>query len=117
MLLLTGEAAVVDVRSSSHDNSFVIQLALLVALVAGVGVIRPRWSSLLVAVVPGGLAFAWFLLHEDVPAGVPGAGVSASDIVWYVGMSAVVSAAFALPCALGVIAGRALLRRRAPTLH
>ena len=97
--------------------SFVIELALLVAVVVGVGLIRPHWSSLLVAFAPAGLAFLWLLLHEDVPEGVPGADTSATDIVWYVGMSALVGAAFALPCALGVIAGRALLRRRARTPH
>jgi hypothetical protein len=90
-----------------------VELAVLVIAVAGVGLVRPRWSSLLVAVVPAGLAFLWLLLHEDVPEGLPGADVSASDIAWYVVMSALVGVAFALPCALGVIAGSALRKRRA----
>jgi hypothetical protein len=63
--------------------------------------------------VPAGLAFLWLLLHEDVP----GEDISATDIGWYVVMSAVVGAAFALACALGVIAGRAFRGRRRRVFH
>jgi hypothetical protein len=94
----------------------VMELPVLVAAAAGVGLIRPRWSSLLVAVVPAGLAVLWLLLHEDVPADVPGADMSASDIGWYLVMGGLVGAAFALPCAVGVIAGRAVRQRRARSL-
>jgi hypothetical protein len=90
-----------------------VELAVPVAAVAGVGLTRPRWSSLLVAFVPAGLAFLWLLLHEDVP----GEDISAKDIAWYAVMSGVVAAAFALSCALGVIAGRAFRQRRRRVLR
>ena len=85
------------------------ELAVLVTVFAGVCVVRPRWSSLLVVLVPAGLAFLWLLFNEDVP----GEEIGSSDIAWFVGMSAVVGAAFLPVCALGVIAGQTLRGRRA----
>jgi hypothetical protein len=80
------------------------------ALVAfGVGAVRPRWSALLVALVPAALAFVWLLMHEDNPYDPIGAG----DLAWFAAMSSVVGAAFALVCALGVVVRRALLYGRA----
>jgi hypothetical protein len=84
----------------------VVEQALLVAAVAGVGLIRPRWSSLFVACVPAVLAGLWLFLHEDVP----GEEIGAGDVAWYLGMSAAVAVAFALACALGIVAGLAIRR-------
>jgi hypothetical protein len=84
----------------------VLEVAVLLAAVAAVGAIRPRWSTLLVALVPAGLAFLWLLGQEDVP----GDELTAGDLGWFGGMSAVAGAAFAAACALGVITGRALRR-------
>ena len=76
----------------------------------GVGFFRPRWSSLLVALVPTTLAFLWFLFSEDRATAV-------EDLAWYAGMSLVVGAGFAIFGVVGVIAGRAATRRRGPMLH
>jgi len=76
-------------------------VALLVGSVA-LGVIRPRWSTLLAALVPTALAFAWLVLHEDIP----GDPLGFADLAWYAGMSLVVGAVFALAIAGGVAAGR-----------
>lgn len=85
-----------------------LQLAVLAALFAAVGLIRPHWSSLLVALGSAALAFVWLLLHEDVPGDEIGAG----DVFWYVAMSVLVGGAVAVACAAGVLAGGALRHRR-----
>lgn len=79
-------------------------MVFVLTVAAGVGWIRPRWSSLAVAVVPGGLAFAWLLMHEQIP----GDETTMADIAWYLGMSLVVAAVIALACACGVLVRRAL---------
>ena len=76
-------------------------VALAVASVA-LGAVRPRWSTLWAAVLPTLLAFAWLVMHEDIP----GDPLGAADLAWYAGMSLVVGAAFALAIAVGVVAGR-----------
>ena len=81
---------------------------MLFAAVITVGLLRPRWSSLAAALVPTALAFLWLLWHEDTP----GQGTTVSDVAWYVAMSLVVGAVFALAGAAGVVTGRALRRRR-----
>ena len=81
------------------------EVAVLVVAVVGIGLIRPRWSSLLAALLPTTLAFLWFLFSEDRPTGM-------EDLAWYVGMSLTIGAGFAACGAVGVIAGRALTRRR-----
>ena len=85
----------------------VLEVFLTLVVVAAVGWLRPRWSSLWVAVIPGGVVFAWLLLHEDVPFDP----VGLVDIAWYVAMSLVVGALFAVTCGLGIIARQALMRR------
>ena len=85
-------------------------VVLLVAFVA-LGVLRPRWSTLAAALVPTGMAFAWLVLHEDIP----GETLGPVDLAWYAGMSLVVGAAFALACAAGVIARSFLDRGRRAT--
>jgi hypothetical protein len=87
----------------------VLEILLALAAAAAVGWLRPRWSTASAAVVPTALAFAWLLLHEDVP----GDPITLDDLVWYLGMSLVPGAAFALACCLGVAARRASARRRA----
>jgi hypothetical protein len=81
----------------------VIELGVALAVTAAIGWVRPRWSSLAVAAIPTGLAFAWLFLHEDIP----GYRITPSDVAWYLGMSFVVGAAFALACSLGILAGKA----------
>ena len=76
-------------------------VALLVGSVA-LGVVRPRWTTLLAALVPTALAFAWLVMHEDIP----GDPLGFADLAWYAGMSLIVGAAFALAIAPGVVAGR-----------
>ena len=86
---------------------------LTLAVAATIGWLRPRWSSLWVAAIPSAAAFAWLLLHEDIP----GDPTGLDDIVWYIGMSPVVGAAFAMACALGIATRRAPQRRRARESH
>ena len=82
---------------------------MLVVGSVALGVVRPRWSTLLVAVVPVVLAFAWLVMHEDIP----GDPLGLVDLAWYAGMSLAVGAAFALALACGVVLGRVL--RAEPT--
>jgi hypothetical protein len=84
-------------------------VALLVGSVA-LGVIRPRRTTLLAALVPTALAFAWLVMHEDIP----GDPLGFADLAWYAGMSLVAGAAFALAIAAGVAAGRHLGRSPQP---
>jgi hypothetical protein len=70
------------------------------------GAARPRWTSLLVAVVPAALACVWLFLHEDIP----GYETGITDVAWYVGMSVAIGAAYALAYAGGVGLRRALDR-------
>jgi hypothetical protein len=79
-----------------------IAIVVALAAAAGFGWLRPRWSSLAVAPLLTALAFAWLLLHEDIP----GDPTGLDDIVWYVGMSLLVGAAFALACTLGIVTRR-----------
>ena len=80
---------------------------MLAAFVA-LGALRPRWTSLLAAVVPASLACVWLFTHEDIPGDETGFG----DIAWYVGLGLAVGAVFALACAGGVVLGRVLRVRR-----
>ena len=68
------------------------------------GAVRPRWTSLLAAVVPASLACVWLFLREDVPGDEAGLG----DVAWYVGLGLAVGAVFALARAGGVVLGRVL---------
>jgi hypothetical protein len=85
-----------------------MELAVLFLAVIAVGVARPRWSSLAVALVPTGLAFLWFLFREEIP----GESTTVGDVAWYAAFSVVVGVVFALACAAGVVTGRALRRAR-----
>jgi hypothetical protein len=89
----------------------VVEFALALAVAVVIGLVRPRWSTMSVALVPSALAFAWLLLQEDIP----GEATTVSDVVWYVGMSLVVGAAFALACLLGIVVRRTGGRRRTAT--
>ena len=71
-----------------------------------VGVIRPRWSTLLAALAPAALAFAWLIVHEDNPYDA----IGPADVAWYAAMSLIVGAAFALAIAAGILTGRATRR-------
>jgi hypothetical protein len=97
----------------SATIGLVIELAVALAAAVVIGLVRPRWSTLSVALVPTALAFAWLLLHEDIP----GEATALGDVVWYVAMSLMVGAAFALACLLGIVVRRTGGRRRtAPQL-
>ncbi len=85
---------------------------LVVAYVA-LGALRPRWTTLLAALIPAALAFVWLLLHEDVP----GDKLDVVDFAWYVGMSLAVGGVYALASAGGVVLGRALRRPSGPLSH
>jgi hypothetical protein len=80
--------------------------AVLVVAYVALGALRPRWTTLLAAVIPAVLAFVWLLLREDVPGYTPGV----VDFAWYAGMSLAVGAVYALAAAGGVALGRALRR-------
>lgn len=86
------------------------QVVLALAVAAGFGWLRPRWSSAWAAgLFPAALLFVWLLLHEDIPEDP----IGLVDIAWYVGMSLVGGAPFGVACALGIAARRASGRQRA----
>jgi hypothetical protein len=91
----------------------VIELAAALAVAAVAGWLRPRRSTLAVALVPTAMAFAWLYAHEDIP----GDPITLIDVAWYAGMSLVVGASFMLATALGIAARKAAHRRDATTLH
>jgi hypothetical protein len=91
----------------------VLELAVLAAAYVALGVIRPRWTTLLAVLIPTVLAFAWLLLHEDVPGDKPGL----VDLAWYVGMSLAVGGVYALASVGGVVLGRGLRRLSGPLSH
>jgi hypothetical protein len=84
------------------------ELLILILVVFAVGALRPRWSSLAVAVVVGAAAAAWSYMLEEVP-GYP---KDLGDVAWSAAFGAVVAVAFAFVCCLGVLAGRRLRSRR-----
>jgi hypothetical protein len=90
-----------------------MELAALAAAYVALGALRPRWTTLLVALIPAVLAFAWLLLHEDIP----GDKLGFIDLVWYVGMSLAVGGVYALASAGGVVLGGALRRRSGRLSH
>ena len=71
------------------------------------GALRPRRSSLAVAVVVGALVAAWSFTLEVIPGDPKGP----DDVAWSVMFGVVAAAAVSLVCAIGVLAGR---RLRAP---
>jgi hypothetical protein len=79
-----------------------MELVVLVIASVALGVARPRWSTLAAAVVPAALAFAWLVMHEDIP----GDPTGFADLAWYAGMSLAVGAAFTLALAGGVLLAR-----------
>ena len=87
-----------------------MELAVLAVAHVASGALRPRWTTLLAALIPAVLSFLWLLLHEDIP----GETLGLVDLAWYVGMSLVVGAVFALASAGGVVVGRALRRLSGP---
>jgi hypothetical protein len=82
----------------------VIELAVLAVAYVALGALRPRWTTLLAALIPAVLSFVWLLLHEDIP----GDPLGFVDLAWYAGMSLVVGAVNALAVSGGVVVGRAL---------
>ena len=79
-----------------------MELVVLVIASVALGFVRPRWSTLAAAVVPTALAFAWLVMHEDIP----GDPVGFADLAWYAGMSLAVGAAFALALSGGILLSR-----------
>jgi hypothetical protein len=90
-----------------------MELAFLAVAYVALGALRPRWTTLLAALVPAGLSFVWLLLNEDIPGEAPGP----VDLAWFVGMSLAVGAVFAFASAAGVVLGRALRRPSGPVSH
>jgi hypothetical protein len=93
--------------------SAVLEFAVLAAAYVVLGAIRPRWTTLLAALIPAVLAFVWLLLHEDVP----GDELGFVDLAWYVGMSLLVGGVYALASAGGVVLGRGFRRLSGPLSH
>ena len=83
-----------------------MELAVLAAAYVAIGALRPRWKTLLAALIPAVLALVWLLLHEDIP----GDTLGFLDVVWYIGMSLAVGGVYALAAAGGVVLGRAFRR-------
>jgi hypothetical protein len=86
----------------------VIELVVLAAVYVALGALRPRWSTLLAALIPAALAFAWLLLHEDVP----GDELGLVDVAWYSGMSLMVGGVYGVASAGGIALGRFRSRGR-----
>jgi hypothetical protein len=80
-----------------------MELAALIGVYVALGAVRPRWTTLLAALLPTVLAFAWLVMHEDIP----GAPLGLADLAWYAAMSLLVGAVFALAAAAGLALGRA----------
>jgi len=87
-----------------------MELAVLAGAYVALGALGPRWTTLLAALIPAGLAFVWLLLHEDIP----GEKLGFVGFVWYIGMSLAVGGVYALASAGGVVLGRALRRLSVP---
>ena len=87
-----------------------MELAVLIAGSLALWALRPRWTTMFAASVPVVLAFAWLLVHEDIP----GEEARLMDLMWYAGMSLAVGLAFALAIATGVVLGRAARGSRGP---
>ena len=87
-----------------------MELTVLAVVYVALGALRPRWTTLLAALIPALLSFLWLLLHEDIP----GDPLGFVDVAWYAGMSLAVGAVYALASAGGVVAGRALRRPSGP---
>jgi len=85
-----------------------MELTALVVFSVALGVVRPRWTTLLAATVPTALAFGWLLMNADVP----GEQLGLIDLVWFAGMSLAVGGALAT--AAGVALGRAIRRSVGP---
>jgi hypothetical protein len=90
-----------------------MELAALAVAYVALGALRPRWTTLLAALIPAGLAFVWLLLHEDIP----GEELGFVDLVWDVGMSLAVGGVYAVASAGGVVLGRAVRRLSGPLSH
>jgi hypothetical protein len=77
-------------------------IAIATACVA-LGAVRPRRTTLLVAGLPTLLAFAWLVMHEEIP----GDRIGLADLLWYAGMSVLVGAGVAFAIAVGIASRRA----------
>jgi hypothetical protein len=87
-----------------------MELAVTFVAFVALGAAWPRWTSLLVALVPAALACVWLFLHEDIP----GYHMDLVDVAWTVGMSVAIGAVYALACAGGVVLRRTLARAGSP---
>lgn len=90
-----------------------MELAVLAVVYLALGALRPRWTTLLAALIPTVLSFVWLVLHEDIP----GDPLGFVDLAWFAGMSLVVGAVYVLASAGGVVVGRALRCRSGPLSH
>jgi hypothetical protein len=91
----------------------VMELTVLAGAYVALGALRPRWTTLLAALIPTMLAFIWLLLHDDVP----GDNLGFVDFAWYIGMSLAVGGVYAVASAGGIVLGRALRRLSGPLSH
>jgi peptidoglycan/LPS O-acetylase OafA/YrhL len=82
----------------------VYELLILSLVVFTFGALRPRWSSLAVAVVVGALVAAWSLTLEQTPGDPKGL----DDVAWSVIFGVIAAVAVALVCGIGVLLGRKL---------
>jgi hypothetical protein len=90
-----------------------VELAVLAVAYVALGALRPRWTTLLAALIPAALAFVWLLLQEDIP----GETLGFVDVAWFVAMSLAVGAVYGLASAGGVVVGRAWRRLSGPLSH
>jgi hypothetical protein len=84
------------------------EFLILVLLALALGVLRPRWSSLVAAVVVGAVVAAWSFMLEDIP----GEPKGMDDVAWSAAFGGLAAIATALVRALGVLIGRKLRARR-----
>ena len=80
-----------------------MEAIVLGAACVALGAIRPRWTTLIAAGLPTVLAFAWLLMHEQIPDD----RIGVADVLWYAGMSVFVGSGVALAIAVGIAARRA----------
>jgi drug/metabolite transporter (DMT)-like permease len=86
----------------------VYELLILILMALAFGTLRPRWSSLAVAVGVGAAVAAWSYTLEEIP----GEPKGIDDVAWSVGFGAGAAVAVAFVCGVGVLLGRKLRSRR-----
>jgi hypothetical protein len=86
--------------------SIVYELLFLLLLALAVGVARPHWSSLGVALVAGAAVAMWAYNLEPIP----GEAKGAADVAWAAVVGVMAAVPIAVAGALGVLIGRRLRR-------